>query len=204
MLSHCIIDTKTCALSGWVLLGLHFYLNKRYNTAIHVLEYTKSLTSLGQFPDSVSSHISIRDMLSKTNREYGFINTFQKIKLKTTKVITLLSETGDQSFNTDELLQLYPGNRSIIGPPGVLLYYLMFIYYHRLNDISRRQDCLHDLMLYVTTESSKFSPVLQLFSFDYLRRAFEIISDTDGVYNCKIMISTLVETTDLKKMMGQE
>jgi hypothetical protein len=25
MLSHCIIDTKTCALSGWVLLGLHFY-----------------------------------------------------------------------------------------------------------------------------------------------------------------------------------
>jgi hypothetical protein len=50
MLSHCIIDTKTSALSGWVLLGLHFYLNKRYNTAIHVLEYTKSLTSLGQFP----------------------------------------------------------------------------------------------------------------------------------------------------------
>jgi uncharacterized membrane-anchored protein len=38
MLSHCIIDTKTSALSGWVLLGLHFYLNKRYNTAIHVLE----------------------------------------------------------------------------------------------------------------------------------------------------------------------
>ena len=204
MLSHCIIDTKTCALSGWVLLGLHFYLNKRYNTAIHVLEYTKSLTSLGQFPDSVSSHISIRDMLSKTNREYGFINTFQKIKLKTAKVITLLSETGDQSFNTDELLQHSPGNRSIIGPAGVLLYYLMFIYYHRLNDISRRQDCLNDLMLYVTTEYTKFSPVLQLFSFDYLRRAFEIISDTDGVYNCKIMISTLVETTDLKKMMGQE
>jgi hypothetical protein len=43
MLSHCIIDTKTCALSGWVLLGLHFYLNKRYNTTIHVLE---SLTSV--------------------------------------------------------------------------------------------------------------------------------------------------------------
>jgi hypothetical protein len=59
MLSHCIIDTKTCALSGWVLLGLHFYLNKRYNTAIHVLEYTKSLTSLGQFPVSDLSHISI-------------------------------------------------------------------------------------------------------------------------------------------------
>ena len=53
MLSHCIIDTKTCALSGWVLLGLHFYLNKRYNTAIHVLEYTKSLTSLGQFTVSL-------------------------------------------------------------------------------------------------------------------------------------------------------
>jgi hypothetical protein len=48
MLSRCIIDTKTSALSGWILLGLHFYLNKRYNTAIHVLEYTKSLTSLGQ------------------------------------------------------------------------------------------------------------------------------------------------------------
>ena len=58
-ISHCIIDTKTCALSGWVLLGLHFYLNKRYNTAIHVLEYTKSLTSLGQFPVSIFSNICI-------------------------------------------------------------------------------------------------------------------------------------------------
>ena len=24
MLSHCIIDTNTCALSGWILLGLNF------------------------------------------------------------------------------------------------------------------------------------------------------------------------------------
>ena len=36
IISHCIIDTKTCALSGWVLLGLHFYLTRRYNTDIHV------------------------------------------------------------------------------------------------------------------------------------------------------------------------
>ena len=145
MLSHCIIYTKTCALSGWVLLGLHFYLTRRYNTAIHVLEFTKSLTSLGQFTVSFDSHISIRDILSKTNREYGFLNIFQKIRLKTAKIISLSSETEDQSFITDELLQRYPGDRDIFCPPGVLLYYLMFISYHRLNDISRRQDCLHDL-----------------------------------------------------------
>ena len=90
-------------------------------------------------------------MLSKTNREDGFLNIFQKIKLKTAKVITLSSKTEDQSFITDELLQLNPVNRSIMCPSRVLLYYLMFIYYHRLNDISRRQDCQHDLMLYVTT-----------------------------------------------------
>ena len=78
----------------------------------------------------------------------------------------------------------------------------MFIYYHRLNDISRRQDCLHDLMLYVTTESSKFSPVLQLFSLFYLRRAFEIISDTDGDDNCKFMMHKIVESTDLKKVVS--
>ena len=143
-------------------------------------------------------------MLSKTNREYGFLNIFQKIKLKTAKEITLSSKTEDQSFITDELLQCYPGNRSITCPPEVLLYYLMFIYYHRLNDISRRQDCLHDLMLYVTTESTKFSPVLQFFSFCYLRQAFDIISDTDGVYNCEIMLDTLLETTELKKYMDQE
>jgi hypothetical protein len=150
------------------------------------------------------SHISIRDILSKTNREDGFLNIFQKIKLKTAKVIELSLETEDQSFITDELLQRYPGNRNIFCPPGVLLYYLMFIYYHRLNDISRRQDCLHDLMLYVTTEYTKFSPLLQWFSFCYLRRAFKIISDTDGVYNCDIMLCTLAETTELNKLMGQE
>ena len=204
MLSHCIINTKTCALSGWVLLGLHFYLTKRNNAALHVLEYAKSLTSLGQFPVSFESHISIRDMLSNTNREYGFINILKKIKLKTANMISLSSETEDQSFITDELLQRYPGNRSIIGPPGVLLYYLMFIYYHRLNDISRRQDCLHELMLYVTTESPKFSPALQHFSFQYLRRAFIIISDTDAADNCDIMLNTLEETTDLKKIADQE
>ena len=204
ILSHCIIDTKTCALSGWVLLGLHFYLNKRYNTAIHVLEFTKSLTSLGQFTVSIDSHISIRDMLSKTNREYGVLNIFQKIKLKTAKLITLISETEDQSVITDELLQPYPGERDITCPPGVLLYYLMFISYHRLNDISRRQDCLHDLMLYVTTESTKFSPALQFISFFHLRRAFEIISDTASVYNCTIMLNTLVKSTCLKKILGQE
>ena len=55
-------------------------------TAIHVLEYTKSLTSLGQFPVSIDFHISIRDVLSKTNREDGFLNIFQKIKLKTAKI----------------------------------------------------------------------------------------------------------------------
>jgi hypothetical protein len=135
-------------------------------------------------------------MLSKTNREYGFLNIFQKIKLKTARIITLSSKTEDQSFITDELLQLYPGNRDIVCSPGVLLYYLMFIYYHRLNDISRRQDCLHDLTLYVTTESTKFSPMDQYLSFIYLRRAFIIISDTDGVYNCDIMLGT----TDLKKL----
>ena len=204
MLSHCLINTKTSALSGWVLLGLHFYLTKRNNAALHVLEYAKSLTSLGQFPVSFDSHIPIRDMLSNTNREYGFINFFKKIKLKTAKLIRLSSTTEDQSFITDELLQLIPGDRDITCPPGVLLYYLMFIYYHRLNDISRHQDCLHDLMLYVTTESPKFSPLLQYFSFDYLRRAFDIISDTESVYNCDIMMREIVESTDLKKVLGQE
>ena len=79
-------------------------------------------------------------------------------------MITVSTKTEDQSFITDELLKLSPGDRTITCPPGVLLYYLMFIYYHRLNDISRRQDCLYDLMLYVTTESPKFSPMDQLFS----------------------------------------
>jgi hypothetical protein len=143
-------------------------------------------------------------MLSETNREYGFLNILKKIKLKTAKVITLSSETENQSFITDELLQLYPGSRYIMCAPGVLLYYLMFISYHRLNDISRRQDCLHDLMLYVTTESTNFSPTVQMFSFSYLRRAFDIISDTDGVYNCEIMIREILESTDLKKVLSQE
>jgi hypothetical protein len=200
MLSHCIIYTKICALSGWVLLGLYFYLNKRYTTAIHVLEYTKSLASLGQFPVSLESYISIRDMLSKTNREYEFINIFQKIKLKTAKLIGLISETEDQSFITDELLQLYPGNRYIKCPTEVLLYYLMFISYYRLNDISRRQDCRHDLMLYVTTEYPKFSPTLQFLLFCYLKRAFEIISDTDGIDYCDIMLFTVAKSTDFMKL----
>jgi hypothetical protein len=80
----------------------------------------------------------------------------------------------------------------------------MFIYYHRLNDISRRQDCLHDLMLYVTTESTKFSPMYQYASCEYLRRAFDIISDTESVYNCNIIIRTLVESTYLKKLLESE
>jgi hypothetical protein len=201
ILSHCLIDTKTCALSGWVVLGLHFYLTKRNNAALHVLEYAKSLTSLGQFPVSIHSHISIRDMLSETNREYGFINILKKIKLKTAKMIELSSETEDQSIITDELLQLYPGSRGIMCAPVILLYYLMFISYHRLNDISRRQDCLHDLMLCVTTESPKFIPALQIHLLFYPRRAFEIISDTDGFYKCDSMIRTLGETTELMKLM---
>jgi hypothetical protein len=69
-LSHCMIETKNGALSGWVLLGLYFHLNKQYKPAIRVLKYTKSLTSLGQYFVSIYSHISIRDMLSETNREY--------------------------------------------------------------------------------------------------------------------------------------
>ena len=162
MLSHCIFDAKTSALSGWVLLSLHFYLSKRYNTAIHVWGNTKSLTSLGQLPVSLESHISIRNMLSKTNtrnREYGFINIFQKIKLTTTNIIALFTEEEDNLFITDELLQLGPGDKYLFCHPGVLLYYLMFIYYHRSNDVSRRQHCLHDLKLYVKTESPKFSPI---------------------------------------------
>jgi hypothetical protein len=78
------------------------------------------------------------------------------------------------------------GDRDILCPPGVLLYYLMFIYYHRLNDISRRQDCLHDLMLYVTklTESSKFNPLLQLFSFGYLT----VKKDWSSVFDNNVII----------------
>ena len=122
--------------------------------------------------------------------------------MKTAKVI-VLRETEDQSFFTDELLQLFPGNRDMLSLPGVLLYYLMFIRYHRLNDISRRQDCLHDLMLYVTTESTKFTPALQYVSFMYLRKAFIIISDTKSVYNCDIVLETLIESTYLKKVLGR-
>ena len=105
---------------------------------------------------------------------------------------------------TDELLQLVPCDRSIACHPGVFLYYLMFISYHRLNDISRRQDCLHDLMLYVTTEFPKFSPLYQYLSLLYLRKAFTIISDTETVYNCYIMLDTLAESTDLKKLFEGE
>jgi len=205
LLSHCIIDTKNSALSGWVLLGLYFYLTKRYNAAIHVLEYVKSLVSLGQFPVNSHSHIPIRDMLSNTNREYGFINIFQKMKLKTARVIMLSPFTEDQSFTiTDELLQRFPGNRVIMCPPGVLLYYLRFISYHRLNDISRRQDCLLDLMLYVKKLYPKCGPWLQLSSLCYLRRAFINISDPQSAINCAIMINTLLESTDLKKILDQE
>ena len=89
-------------------------------------------------------------------------------------------------------------------PPEVLLYYLRFISYHRLNDISRRQNCLHDLMLYVTTESPKFSITVKFLSFMYLRKAFIIISDTEGFYNCNIMLYTLIDSTDLKKIFDQE
>ena len=116
----------------------------------------------------------------------------------------LLTDNEDNSYITDKLLQRYAGDRNIMRPPRVLLYYLMFISYHRLNDISRRQDCLHDLMLYVTTESTKFSPRFQLCSMSYLKQAFTIISDREGIYNCDIMIDTLVESTDLKKLMDQE
>jgi hypothetical protein len=59
-------------------------------------------------------------------------------------------------------------------------------------------------MLYVTTEYPKFSPADQISSLLYLRRAFIIISDTDGVYNCTIVIRTLVESTYLKKVNNEE
>jgi len=74
-------------------------------------------------------------------------------------MIALFTEEEDNPFITDELLQLGPGDKYLFCHPGVLLYYLMFIYYHRSNDVSRRQHCLHDLMLYVKTESPKFSPI---------------------------------------------
>jgi len=80
----------------------------------------------------------------------------------------------------------------------------MFIYYHRLNDVSKRQNCLHDLMLYVTTESPKLSPMYQCASFTCLGQAFAIISDTDAANNCTIMLRTLIESTDLKKMLEGE
>ena len=197
-LSHCMIETKNGALSGWVLLGLYFYLNKQYKPAIHVLEYTKSLTSIGQLFVSIYSLISIKDMLSETNKIYEFINSFQKFKLKTARVIRLKTETNDKSFIKDELLQRFPGSTDLFCHPGVLLHYLMFISYHRLNDTSRRQDCLQDLVLYVTTVYSKLSPIFQLFSLLYLRRAFTIISDTEGVDNCDTMLKTLMELPDIK------
>jgi len=109
-------------------------------------------------------------------------------------MIALFTEEEDNPFITDELLQLGPGDKYLFCHPGVLLYYLMFIYYHRLNDISRRQDCLHDLMVYVTTESTKFSPIFQCCSLFYLKRAFLIISYTDAADNCSIMIRALVES----------
>jgi hypothetical protein len=37
----------------------------------------------------------------------------------------------------------------------------------------------------------------------YLRRAFEIVSDTDGVNDCNIVLLTLSITTDLKKYIDQ-
>ena len=53
------VNTHIWAHTFQVSLGLHFYLCKRYNTAIHDLGNTKSLTSLGHFPVSLESHISI-------------------------------------------------------------------------------------------------------------------------------------------------
>ena len=101
-----------------------------------------------------------------------------------------------QFFITDELL---PSNSIFVCLPGVLLYFLMFISYQRLNDISRRQDCLHDLMWYATTESPKFSLIHHFSSIVYLRRAFRIVSDTDAADNSDIMIRTLLKSTDFKK-----
>jgi hypothetical protein len=52
--------------------------------------------------------------------------------------------------------------------------------------------------------NSSVMKTLQLFSFSYLRRAFDIISDTESVYNCEIMIREIVESTDLKKVVSQK
>jgi len=53
-------------------------------------------------------------------------------------------------------------------------------------------------------EYQKFSPMFQFFSLEYLRRAFTIISHTDTADDCDIMIETLVESTDLKKLVVGE
>jgi hypothetical protein len=100
---------------------LYFYLNKQYKPAIHVLKYTKSLTSLGQYFVSIYSHISIRDMLSETNREYRFINSFQKFKLKTARAVKLKTKKNDKSFIKDELLQRFPSNTDLFCHPSIMV-----------------------------------------------------------------------------------
>ncbi|VDH94023.1 Hypothetical predicted protein [Mytilus galloprovincialis] len=141
---HLKDGTKTDAVSGWLLYASFYYVTGQYKVTLRLTDYVLSRCSSDMLLIDLI-HYSEEDMNNYRNNVYSTMTLNEMMRIATVANVHYFQNSSLIPME----LQLEVNDDDIYIPPTVMSHFLRYMCYHHLDDISNRQQALHDLYLSV-------------------------------------------------------
>lgn len=145
-----LTGTYTDSVSGWLILAVYFYTNKRYYEALLILEHTRDICGKDIFLIDEYNHIT----LSHLNRGRRTIprTSFQQLIRTETLQLFILNSGKRLNFYIDPNINLVRFLHVTACPAPVFIYCMRFLCHHQTKDMVRCRQSIRDLKLIVDTD----------------------------------------------------
>ena len=170
-----LTGTYTDSVSGWLILAVYFYANKRYNEALLILEHTRDRCGKDMFLIDEYTHIT----LSYLNRRRRTIprTSFQQLIRTETLQLFILNTGKGINFYIDPYINLIRFHQVTACPTLVFIYYMRFLCHHQNKDMVQCRHGIRDLELIVDTDVYFVRQQNRFISYMYLVKAWSLMGD---------------------------
>ncbi|XP_063405890.1 uncharacterized protein LOC134689852 [Mytilus trossulus] len=172
---------KTDAVTGWLLYASFYYVTGQFEVTLRLTDYVISRCS----PDMLNAgYVNFtepaeKDILNYRSHVHSTMTLTEKMRM---------AIIGDVIFSQNSSLipaelQLEANNHSMTIPSIVMYYFLRFLCFYHLCEISKKQQALHDFEL-IVKNNNYIPPKNVSNSLTILGVCYEISGDKDAAYQC--------------------
>ena len=197
---HLHDGTKSDAVSGWVLYASFYYVLRKYNTTLKIIDYVLSRCTPDMIKRKIVNYTTNNIKYYTLNVGCSNITLNEKMRLATIDNVLYVK----QSTLIPHELKPEVQDDHFIVPPVVMSHCLRFLCYHHLYNIVNRQQSLRDL--YLTIKEKYFVTERRLSnSLTILGVCNEIVGDketADRCYNTALQNEYMICSTAAKRKVN--